>query len=97
MAFKNLLKHVDGKHVGTVVLFALSTCPWCKKTKKLLDEMGLEYDYVDVDFIQGIERNEVKNELDKIGADFSFPLIVVDNKRMIHGFDERAIRMIGHD
>jgi len=35
------LKHVGGKNASHVVIYALSTCPWCKKTKKLLDDLGL--------------------------------------------------------
>ena len=31
-----------------IFLFALSTCVWCKKTKKLLDQFGVKYDYADV-------------------------------------------------
>jgi len=35
------LTHVDGKKAGHIVIYALSTCPWCKKTKKLLDDLGV--------------------------------------------------------
>ena len=31
--------------------YAMSTCVWWKKTKRLLDELGLEYSYVDVDVL----------------------------------------------
>lgn len=27
------LEHVDGENKGNIVLFALSTCGWCKKNK----------------------------------------------------------------
>jgi glutaredoxin-like protein NrdH len=32
---------VPGKKKADIMLFALSTCVWCGKTKKLLDDMGL--------------------------------------------------------
>ena len=44
------LEHVSGKNAGDVKLYALSTCPWCKKIKTLLNELGVEYYFVDVDF-----------------------------------------------
>jgi len=47
------IQHVHGKNVGHIMLYALSTCPWCKKTKKLLDDLGVEYYYEDVDFLGG--------------------------------------------
>ena len=31
------LEHVAGKNVGDIKVYALSTCPWCKKPKALLD------------------------------------------------------------
>ncbi|RQW78074.1 MAG: glutaredoxin family protein, partial [Methanothrix sp.] len=39
-------EHVAGKAKGTVTLYALSTCIWCKKTKELLSTLGIAYDYV---------------------------------------------------
>ena len=37
---KNMeINHVDGQDKGKVMLYALSTCVWCKKTKKLLDKL----------------------------------------------------------
>jgi glutaredoxin len=30
------LTYVDGKKAGHIVIYALSTCPWCQKAKKLL-------------------------------------------------------------
>ena len=34
--------HVPGKNAGHIMFYGLSTCGWCAKTKKLLDEMGLD-------------------------------------------------------
>ena len=33
-------KHVKGENKGNIVLFALSTCGWCNKTRKLIEELG---------------------------------------------------------
>jgi len=48
-------KHVPGKKIGHIMLYALSTCQWCQKTKRLLDEMGLDYYYEDVDLLSSDE------------------------------------------
>ena len=52
------LKHVPGKKVGDIKIYALSTCPWCKKTKDLLDSLGIEYSFEDVDLLTGEEREK---------------------------------------
>ena len=32
-----------------VFLYTLSTCGWCKKTKELLKENNVKYEYIDLD------------------------------------------------
>ena len=34
--------HIPGKKSGQIMLYALSTCVWCQKTKKLLEEQSAE-------------------------------------------------------
>lgn len=86
------LKHVPGKNAGRVVLYALSTCPWCKKTKKLLDDLGVEYEYADVDLLTGSDREEAIGVVKKWNPRSSFPTIVVNDSLCIVGFEEDQIR-----
>jgi glutaredoxin len=83
--------HVSGKNAGDVVLFALSTCPWCSKTKELLNKIGIDYGYVDVDLLEDKDRDEVKNALAKSDLDMVFPVIIVDGKKYILGYREKQI------
>ena len=43
------MNHVEGTDKGRVVLYALSTCQWCRKVKDLLKELGIDFYYIDVD------------------------------------------------
>jgi len=54
-------KHVEGQDKGKVMLYALSACIWCNRTKKLLGELGVAYDYIDVDLL---EPNDKHNALE---------------------------------
>ncbi|MDR0900993.1 MAG: glutaredoxin family protein [Methanobrevibacter sp.] len=86
-------EHIDGENKGDVLLFALSTCQWCKKTRMLLEELNVEYDYVYVDLTSGEERQEVMTELEKWNKDISFPTIVINNgEDIIIGFKEAEIK-----
>ena len=87
-------EHVKGKDRGKVVLYALSTCVWCKKTKRLLTELGIEFSYVFVDQLQGDERDRILNELSHYNAMRSFPTLVIDDNLTIIGFQERRIREV---
>jgi len=85
------VKHVKGKDKGHILMFALSTCGWCKKTKRLLNELGFEYHYTDVDLLEGKKREEAMEEMGRWNPKFTFPTLVVKNKCII-GYDEEKIK-----
>ncbi|HSA37639.1 MAG TPA: glutaredoxin family protein [Methanoregula sp.] len=86
------LEHVDGKNKGKVILYALSTCGWCAKTKELLRELGIAFDYTFVDLLEGKEQDEAMDQVEKYNPSGSFPTLVIDNKKCIVGFKEQEIR-----
>jgi len=86
------LQHVPGKHKDDILLYALSTCPWCRKTKQLLNELGVEYDYIDVDLLTGQEKSDTMAAVRKWNPAGSFPTLVINNSKCIVGFKEQEIR-----
>ncbi|MFH1335426.1 MAG: glutaredoxin family protein [Candidatus Zixiibacteriota bacterium] len=88
------IKHVAGKNKGKVMLYALSTCGWCKKTKKLFDSLGIEYHYVDVDLVEDAEKESVRKEVMRWNPRGSFPTIVINDKICIVGYDEQKFNEV---
>ena len=86
------VEHVQGKDVGKIMLYALSTCIWCKKTRQLLADLGVEYSYLYVDLLQGEERSDAMAIVEKWNPDGSFPTMVINDARCIVGFKENEIR-----
>ncbi len=86
------VEHVNGKNRGKVMLYALSTCGWCQKTKDLLRQMEVEFDYQYVDLLEGTDQDDVMNVIEKFNPNGSFPTLVIDNKKAIIGFREQEIR-----
>jgi len=86
------IEHVSGKKKGTVMLYALSTCGWCNKTKELLRELGIEFDYTYVDLLEGKEQDEAMNIVERFNPSGSFPTLVINEKKCIVGFKEQEIR-----
>jgi glutaredoxin-like protein NrdH len=86
------IKHVEGIRKGDIRLYTLSTCVWCKKTKRLLNELGVEYHYIDVDLLNETEKDEVKKEIKRWNPACSFPTLVIDDKRCIIGFRDDEIK-----
>ena len=86
------MKHVDGEDKGEITLYTLSTCGWCKKTKKLLDELGVGYNYVDVDLLEGNEQKDILEEVKRYNPKCSFPTLVVNKDKCIIGFKDDEIK-----
>jgi glutaredoxin len=86
------VEHVSGRNAGPLVLYALSTCVWCRKTKQLLDDLGVAYDYVYVDLLDSNEKDHVMKNVERWNPSRSFPTLVVDNDYCIVGFKEDEIR-----
>ena len=92
MSYDSFVVKVPGENKGDVFMFTLSTCIWCQKTKELLKKLGVKYSYVDVDLVEGDARNEVVADLVEKNPDSSFPTIVLNDTRVILGFQEAEIR-----
>ena len=87
------IKHVAGKkNIGKVMLYALSTCMWCKKTKALLNDLGVDYDYADVDLLEGKDRETAIDIIKKYNPACSFPTLVINDQKCIVGYNEEDIR-----
>ncbi len=83
---------VKGRKKGEVTLFALSTCAWCKKTRDLLDQLGVEYSYIYVDLlIDAAEKAQAMKELERWNPSCSFPTLVINDKCIV-GFKDDAIK-----
>lgn len=86
------LEHVAGRKAKRIVIYALSTCPWCRKTKNLLNELGVDYYFTDVDLAADKEKQSLMDTVRKWNPASSFPTIVIDDKKCIIGFKEDEIR-----
>ena len=88
-------QHVPGSNnKNKVEMYALSTCIWCRKTKRLLDELKVEYDYIDMDTVDDDVENEFHEKHANWNPSCSYPTLVINNEKCIVGFEEDEIRSI---
>ncbi|MBW2638139.1 MAG: glutaredoxin family protein, partial [Deltaproteobacteria bacterium] len=59
-----------------VKMYTLSTCSHCKATKKFLSDCEVRYDFVDVDLLEGEERQAIIEDVKKFNPRCSFPTII---------------------
>jgi len=74
-----------------VKIFSLSTCSHCKSTKKYLSECEVEYDFVDVDLLEGVERKAILEDVKRFNPKCSFPTIIIGEKVVV-GYKEEEIK-----
>ena len=77
-----------------ILMYAISTCGWCKRAKRSLKDNKVRYEYVDVDLCNSQDRERIREDIIRRGGDMVFPTIIVDDKILITGFREDRIREI---
>jgi len=86
---------IDGdnkKH--NVKIFTLSTCGWCRKTKKLLKDMNIAFEYVDVDMLSGKEKRETLKEMKQYNPKRSFPMIIIDGNVVVGYHPDDILKLL---
>ena len=73
------------------MLYTLSTCVHCSAAKRFLKENNIEYDYIDVDKLDGDEKDDVLSQMMKVSGSMRFPTIVI-GKKIIVGFYEDKLK-----
>lgn len=88
------VNHVEGADKGELLIYTLSTCIWCKKTKAFLDSLGIGYDYVEVDVLSNEEKEKTLTEIKRFNPQCSFPTLVVNSEQCIVGYNEAKIKEV---
>ena len=74
-----------------IKMYTLSTCGYCKATKKFLKSLDVKYEFTDVDLLEGAERANIMEEVRKVNPRCSFPTILIED-RVVVGFREDELR-----
>jgi glutaredoxin-like protein NrdH len=74
-----------------VMLYALSTCPFCKMAKKFFESRNIPFDSVDVDLLEKEEKDKTVQKVQEISGRRAFPVIVI-GETVIVGYDELRIK-----
>lgn len=80
------------KNKHKIKCFTISTCVWCKKTKKWLKDNKYEYEYIDVDLLEGDEKTDIEKEVKNYNNKLSFPTVIIDGSTVIIGHDTDKLK-----
>ncbi|OGR52770.1 MAG: NrdH-redoxin [Elusimicrobia bacterium GWA2_62_23] len=69
-----------------VIVYALTTCLWCKKTKKFFEEKKVPFEAVDYDKQPEEKQEEIMAEMKAAGCTGSFPFVKIGGA-CVQGYD----------
>ena len=62
-----------------VVMYTLSTCPWCMRAKKFFREHDIPFEYTEYDKADAKTKEAIKEDCIAHGAEMSFPFVKIDD------------------
>jgi glutaredoxin len=74
-------------------LYALSTCPYCRMTKRYLDDHGITYTLTEVDMLEGDEKQAAIDKVKELSGGTSFPVLLADSEVVV-GFNKSKIAKV---
>jgi len=67
----------------TLVFYSLSTCGYCEITKKMLDDLEVEYEPIVVDLLAGDEKENAVQKLKGFNPRCTFPTLIFGDKVIV--------------
>ena len=74
-------------------LYALSTCPYCRMTKRYLDDHAITYAHTEVDMLEGDEKQAAIDNVKELSGGTSFPVLLADSEVVV-GFNKSKIAKV---
>ena len=69
--------------VDDVVVYALSTCPWCRKTRQWFTDGKIPFEVVEVDTLPEDEQDEAAEEAYKLSGGRRYPVVVINGEVIV--------------
>ncbi len=74
-----------------VKLYAISTCGWCRRTKRFLEQNKIDAEVTDVDLLEGEEKEKTRAAVAEVNPRRSYPTLIIGDQVVV-GYDEDRMR-----
>jgi len=76
-------------------MYTLSTCPWCKKTKKWFTENEIPFEFVDYDLESEESQAKIERKMRLKGSEMAFPWVLIGEDLVIGWNPGRYAELLG--
>jgi glutaredoxin-like protein NrdH len=86
---------VPGKNNNhKVLLYAISTCGWCKRAKQFLKDNNVEFEYVDIDLCNMADKQKIRQDIQSRGGTLAYPTLIIDEKILLTGAPQDKLKEV---
>jgi len=78
-----------------VKMYTLSTCSHCKAAKKFMADLGVEFEFTDIDLLEGMDKVKAINAMRKVNPSLSFPTIIIGEKVIVGNRNQEIKETLG--
>lgn len=79
--------------MAKILMYTISTCPVCRKTKEFFRAKGVPFDFVDYDLASENEQNKIATEMMKGTGNIGFPFVRIGDVIVI-GFNPERFEQL---
>lgn len=80
--------------MSKILMYTISTCPVCRKTKEFFRSRDIPFDFVDYDLASESEQNRIAAEMLKGTGDIGFPYVRIGEVVVIGFKPERFEQLL---
>lgn len=74
--------------MSRIVIYALSTCPWCKKARQFFTDCDVPFDCIEYDLADADKQEQIMRDLGDY-ATSGFPIVRIGNEVIVGYNPER--------
>jgi glutaredoxin len=78
-----------------VFIYALSTCPWCRKAKQYFTDHDVPFDAVDIDLLPDDEGDRLADEALFASGSRAYPIVRIGDEVIVGYAPEKYARLLG--
>jgi glutaredoxin len=78
-----------------VVVYALSTCPWCKRAKEWFAAQQVACEFIDIDRLPDAESDAAADKARELSGSHAFPVVVIGGSVVVGYRPERYADLLG--